>query len=117
MTSNAMLAFCAALFSAALALAAILRRRRSPASWSFFAGMLALAADSACAGMSLRVTEPAFVAQWQTIAFTAKAFLPSAWLCFSLTYSRGNYREFIAKWQFALAISFLLPLEIGRAHV
>jgi len=32
------------------------------------------------------------------------------WLCFSLTYSRGNYREFLARARPVLVAAFLLPL-------
>ncbi len=63
--------------------------------------------------MSLRATEPEVIAQWQTFAFIARSFLPSSWLCFSLTYSRGNFREFLTKWQIPLAAALLLPVGIA----
>ena len=39
--------------------------------------------------------------------------MPGFWLAFSLTYSRGNYREFLATWKFFLAAAFLVPIGIS----
>jgi putative PEP-CTERM system histidine kinase len=44
---------------------------------------------------------------------TAKSFLPMAWLGFSLTYSRGDYRESLARWRIPLAIFALLPIGLS----
>ena len=43
----------------------------------------------------------------------AKSFLPAAWLGFSLTYSRGDYRESLARWRVPLAILALLPIGLS----
>ena len=48
------------------------------------------------------------------------SFLPGFWLAFSLTYSRGNYREFLAKWRIVLVAAFLLPIGVAlgfRQHL
>ena len=41
------------------------------------------------------------------------SLLPGTWLLFSLTYARGNYREFIGRWRFALAAAFIAPLTLA----
>src|SRR5436190_13894020 len=41
------------------------------------------------------------------------AFLPSSWLLFSLTYSRGNYRQFLSRWRYLLLAFFVLPLILA----
>ena len=105
-----MLAFASALCSGVLAVVVILRERRSVASWCFFAGMLGLAVESAFVGMSLQARSLERVAYWQNLALAAKSFLPAIWLCFSLTYSRGNYREFLKRWCYILAATLLLPV-------
>jgi putative PEP-CTERM system histidine kinase len=102
-----------ALFSGALALAALLRKRRSFASWCFFAGMGTLAIESALEGMSLQASQPEKVAYWQSLVLVTRSFLPGFWLTFSLVYSRGNYREFLTTWRFFLAAAVVIPIGIS----
>jgi putative PEP-CTERM system histidine kinase len=111
-TLFALLPFAAACFSLLLAFASVLRRKPSPATWCFFAGMAVLALDSVFTGLSLRATEPEGVVYWLTRAFIAKSFVPVVWLGFSLTYSRGYYRQFLAGWKIPLAIAGLLPVVV-----
>jgi putative PEP-CTERM system histidine kinase len=114
-TSSSLLAFSTAIFSGALAAAVPLRKRRSLASWLFFAGMATLAIESFFDGMSLLTPDPDQTAHWQSFAALASSFVPGFWLAFSLTYSRGNYWEFLVKWWLFLAVTFLLP--IGTALI
>ena len=72
-----------------------------------------LAVESALGGISLQVSHPEKVAYWQSLALVTRSFLPGFWLAFSLTYSRGNYREFLATWKFFLAAAFLVPIGIS----
>ena len=90
-----------------------LRNRRSLASWCFFAGMAALAIESALGGMSLAESQTDKVAYWQSLVLVAKSFQPGFWLTFSLVYSRGNYAEFLRTWKYFLAAAFLLPVGIA----
>ena len=113
MTSDSLLAFAAAFFSGALAVAVLFRKRRSFAAWCFFAGMATLAVESALGGISLQASHPENVAYWQSLALVTKSLLPGIWLAFSLSYSRGNYREFLATWKFFLAAAFLVPIGIS----
>ena len=113
MTPNSLLAFAAAAFSGALALAALLRKRQSVANWCFIAGIAVLAIESVAEGISIESLEPGRIAYWQTIAFVTRSFVPGLWLCFSVAYSRGNYREFLCSWRFILAAAFLLPIGIS----
>ena len=120
MTSASWIAFAAAFFSGAMAVATLFRQPASLARWCFFAGMATLALESAFAGVSLQTPVPERVAHWQSLALTAMSFLPGFWLAFSLTYSRGNYREFLAKWRIVLAAAFLLPIGVAlgfRQHL
>ena len=108
-TSDSLLAYAAAFFSGAMAVVALFRKRHSVASVCFVVGMVFLALDSALTGLSIETVLPENVVYWQTLALIAKSFLPGVWLCFSLSYSRGNYGEFLRKWRFPLAVAFLLP--------
>jgi putative PEP-CTERM system histidine kinase len=38
--------------------------------------------------------------------------LPGVWLCFSLTYSRGNYREFLGRSRVLLGAALILPVAL-----
>jgi putative PEP-CTERM system histidine kinase len=110
---NALLPFLAAALSALFAVAVAVWKRSSPASWFFVAGMLLLALESVFAGFTVRAGDIGEVAFWQRWAFLAKAFVPGVWLCFSLTYSRGEHREFLRKWRVLIAASFIVPVGCG----
>ena len=73
------------------------------------------AAESALTGVSFTAVSAERVALWQTLTLLIKSLLPGTWLCFSLTYSRGNYREFLARSRLALVAMFLLPLALLTA--
>ena len=113
MTSSSLLAFSAALFSAALAVAAPFRNRHSLARWLFFAGMATLALESFFGGMSLLTPRAEDGTYWQSLVILAKSFLPGFWLAFSLTYSRGNYLEFLTRWRLFLAAAFVIPVGLA----
>jgi putative PEP-CTERM system histidine kinase len=109
-TSESTLAFIAAVLSAALAVAAILRNRRSGAAWWFAFGMLGLAADSVLAGICLSLISLEKLAFWQEWALILKAFLVAIWLGFAVTYSRGDAGESFRRWRVLIAIACLLPV-------
>ncbi|MEP6937828.1 MAG: XrtA/PEP-CTERM system histidine kinase PrsK [Chthoniobacterales bacterium] len=110
MNLQSSLAFAAATLSVLVGVAVVLRTQRSVASWSFAAGMLLLALDSICAGLSLQATAAPEIGFWQTQSLLTKAFLPFTWICFSLTYSRGNYREFLLRSRLLLVLAFVVPV-------
>ena len=87
------------------------------AGWLFFFGMGVLALESALNVAGARAEQPEDVAYWRNLAFVAKAFLPGFWICFSVTYSRGNFREWLSRWRLALVLSFLLPIGLAFAYL
>ena len=104
-----------------MAVATLFRQPASLARWCFFAGMATLALESAFAGVSLQ-TPSAREGRPLAISCSHGDVVPAAgfWLAFSLTYSRGNYREFLAKWRIVLAAAFLLPIGVAlgfRQHL
>ena len=113
MTIFSFLPFSAAIFSLILASVSLLPRKRSFARWSYFAGMALLGVSSLFAGLSLRAAQPSEVRRWLTQGLIAEAFLPAAWLGFSLTYSRGDYRDSLARWRVPLAVVALLPIGLA----
>ncbi|HVM49413.1 MAG TPA: XrtA/PEP-CTERM system histidine kinase PrsK [Candidatus Acidoferrum sp.] len=113
MTAPAALEFASALSAASLALTLVLQQRRTAARWAFAAGMLGFAAESICAGLAAGPGEVAGIARWQRLAFMTLAILPGPWLLFSVTYARGNAREFLARWQIVIAAAFLAPIALA----
>ena len=41
------------------------------------------------------------------------SFLPGTWLIFSLSFARGNYREFLTRWRVLLAAAFVGPVGLA----
>jgi hypothetical protein len=68
--------FAAGFLSLLLAVAGLLHRKRSPAAWCFFAGMVALGVESVFTGLRLRATTAASVADLLTHEFVVRSFLP-----------------------------------------
>ncbi|MEO8353441.1 MAG: XrtA/PEP-CTERM system histidine kinase PrsK [Chthoniobacteraceae bacterium] len=106
---NVWLAGAAALFAVLLALAAIIRPRRTVAGWFFAIGMLVIGGECVLQWRTLLAGTVEGIWFWATMVLVAKAFSPAAWIAFSLTYSRGNYREFLWQHRWLLAGSFVVP--------
>ena len=115
MNPHSALAYAAAASSTALALSVIFRKQRSVARWCFAAGMLVFALESVFGEMWDKALVPEDASFWETLTLVTKSILPGLWLCFSLTYSRGNPREFLIKSRYLLLAAFLLP--IGTALI
>ena len=75
--------------------------------------MTALGIDSIFTGLGLRATRLGDLIYWLTAAFIVKSVIPVIWLCFSLTYSRADYREFLTRWRIPLAVVGLLPIGLS----
>jgi putative PEP-CTERM system histidine kinase len=106
------LAYAAAAFSAALALTTVFRKQRSVSSWYFSIGMLIFALESVFGEMWRQASFPEEAAFWEIVSLVTKSGLPGIWLCFSLTYSRGNPREFLVKSRYLLLAAFTLPIAV-----
>jgi putative PEP-CTERM system histidine kinase len=113
MRNAAILAFAGAVVSAATALLAAFRERRSTPKFCFVAGMLLLSLESFFAGMAANTDSGGLaIRYWHEWEFAAKSLLPGTWLLFSLTYARGNAREFLEKWRPLIVGAFVLPVAI-----
>ena len=113
MTLLAFLPFTAAIFSLLLACISPLSKKPSLSTWWFFAGTAVFGIDSLFTGLSLGTTQLSEVLSWVKLGLVVKSFLPAAWLGFSLAYSRGDYRESLARWKIPLAIVAVLPLGLS----
>lgn len=113
MTSGDLLFSIAGLWAVALASFALWRRPRTLISSSFACGMILFATDAVLSGAAYRASSPRMVGQLELWRLMVTTFLPALWLPFSLTYSRGNHREFIRKWRLTLVAVALLPVVAG----
>jgi putative PEP-CTERM system histidine kinase len=112
MNIAALIAFIAALFSAALAFSVAWRGRRT-AHRSFATGMFALAVESLFNGLVSGSHFPEEQGFWEQCRLVTVSVLPGTWLFFSLSYGRGNYRDFLHRWRFILAAAFLVPIGLA----
>src|ERR1700744_2965936 len=110
MNAVTLLAYASALFGGALAAMVVWNERRSVVNLAFVVGFLVLAAESIFTALSLRDGGTLLgVVHWQQWRLLVTSFLPGIWLWFSLTYGRGNYREFVQRWRYALFFFFIVP--------
>ena len=108
------IAFSAALFSATLAFAVAWRGGRT-AHRSFATGMFAFSVESLFNGLAFDARYPEEQLFWEQCRLVAMSFLPGTWLFFSLSYGRGNYRDFLHRWRFILLAAFLVPVGLAIA--
>ena len=113
MTFFSLLPFAAAILALLLALASLLGKKHSLASWLFFAGMVLLSIDSLLSALSLYVTDSSDLLRRLTLGLIVNFFATVAWLGFSLTYSRRDYRESVARWSIPLVTIALLPIILA----
>lgn len=110
MTLYFTIAIAAGVLSALIGCAAWWPGRRSWVRAAFCAGMWLLALESFLNAAAFQALLPERILFWQQLRMIATSFLPGAWLFFSLTYSRGNYSQFLRKWLPALVGFAALPV-------
>ncbi len=110
MNLETLLAYLSAALAGVLALGSALRAGRAIDRWAFVAGMTGLAVERVAGGLLAGAGDAAGMYRWQLLRLTTDAFLPGVWLLFSLTFARGNAREFLRKWLYVLLLVFLVPL-------
>ncbi|HEY3913275.1 MAG TPA: GAF domain-containing protein, partial [Verrucomicrobiae bacterium] len=115
MSTAVTLAYVSAACAGIVMLIALFRGWRSMAVWFFGLGMALLAAESIFLGLSTDAALRDEATRWQIWRLAATSLLPVVWLLFSLTYARGNAREFLRRWLYPLAASFLAPALLGFA--
>jgi putative PEP-CTERM system histidine kinase len=107
------LAWAVAVLAGSLALLVACWARRGPGTWSFVMGMLLFAVGNLLFGLTLTSVSPAEMARWQAVRQMVESLLPGTWLLFSLSYSRGNYREYLHRWRYPLLAAFVLPVGLA----
>ncbi len=110
MNVSILLAYMAAFFAAALALVAVCQRQRSMSSWLLAGGFAVLSSDSLFAALAADSLQPSDVVSWSQWRLVTMALLPLLWFLFTLTYSRGNARDFLKKWRWIIGAFAAVPL-------
>ncbi|MSU62729.1 MAG: PEP-CTERM system histidine kinase PrsK [Pedosphaera sp.] len=113
MSGPGVLAILSAIGGYALALTVAVRGGHSIARWAFVGGMAQLATECVFNGLTANAILSAEMVDWQRWRLIATSFLPGVWLLFSLSYSRGNAREFLTGSRLLLAAAFLLPVGLA----
>ena len=110
MIASLVFVYSAVALSSMAALGVLLRRPWSIAKFCFAAGMLGFCAESLFGAIWLQSRSPEEALIWERCALLTRSILPAIWLAFSVTYSRGNAREYLAKAWFLLAVALVLPV-------
>ena len=100
---------CAAL-AFVLAILALVRESKSFANLAFVLGIALFGCETICIAFQFSSAQIIDLETWQTNRLMIMAALPGVWLAFSLSYSRGNYRDFLRKWKWVILAVFGIPL-------
>jgi len=106
------LAYAGASCGAAVALIAAWRGWRSVSVWFFVVGMLLLALESLFLGLATDAALVEEAERWQHGRLWAASLLPGVWMLFSLSYARGNYRDFFRQWRYVIFLALILPVAL-----
>ena len=93
MTNPAILAFAAAFFGGVMAFLVGWSERHSFARRIFVSGMALLTIESIFSGLSLNSASAEETVFFLNCSLIGMSLLPGTWLCFTLAYGRGNYRD------------------------
>jgi putative PEP-CTERM system histidine kinase len=110
MSTPTILAYVSATFAALLAVVVAITERRSFVRWFFVLGMAALAVENVLVGFSTNSLDLKETVQWETWRVVASSVSPVLLLLFSLTYARGNYREFLERWKWICVAAAVVPI-------
>src|SRR6266446_8062044 len=75
--------------------------------------MLVFALESLFGAIWREAVNPESAAFWGTLTLVTKSFVPGVWLCFSLTYSRGNARALPLRIWFLVLAALLIPIGMS----
>jgi len=102
----------AAVCALGVAFFTLAREKRSIVRLAFVAGMLSLAAESACTAMATAARTIDDLLRWHYWQTLATAFLPGCWILFSVTYARANYSLLARRSRLLIAAAFTAPLSL-----
>lgn len=113
MSTHITIVLLGAICAATLSVAAVVYRPRSVPQWSFLVAIGLLAVEGFFQLFSLDAVSMSEMLFWQRAATIPAAGLSLAWLLFSLTYARGNARQFLRQWWLVLIGLGVIPLLLA----
>ncbi len=115
MNSVANLAIGAAAVGTLVVGAHLVRGQRTLAGWTLIVGIAAIVVERVLGALAANAATFGLVEYWTRWQLVALAVLPGPWLLFSLTYARGSVGAVVARWKYAVAASFALPIGTALA--
>lgn len=109
---EAWLGFGAAIIAGVVAVASLVLPPRSLSRGAFAAGMAVLGFEAAFAALSVLTPFEQESLGWQQLRLSLVGLLPGCWILFSMTFSRGNRREFLSRWWPMVALAFGVPVVL-----
>ena len=108
------------MLSIGVAILLLFRESRSVVRDALVSGLVVLSAEILCVALSLSSLLPEHMLAWQRVRLFVAGLIPGPWILFSLTYSRGNWRDFMRRWRLAawpLALAPILVVIVGRNNL
>jgi putative PEP-CTERM system histidine kinase len=104
-----MISFISATVAFLLATFVAYKDRRSLANRSFIAGLMLLALIEVFRGLNAGEAQQEML-DWQGVRLWFFALAPGAFLIFSLSFARQEYRKYLARWKYILCAFFSVPI-------
>ncbi|MGD0237806.1 MAG: XrtA/PEP-CTERM system histidine kinase PrsK [Syntrophorhabdales bacterium] len=112
MPLNSIICYAAALLTAIIAIVVLYRDPGAFVHRTLAIGLAACALEAGMTGLGFQATSASAFMQWNRIRLITAAFLPAIWLAFSLSFGRGNYKEFLSQWKWAILAAFVIPIVL-----
>ena len=110
MPFNSIICYAAALVTSVIAIMVLYHDPRALVHRIFAIGLAACAFEAGLVGLGLDATSASEFIRWHVLQLATGSLIPAIWLVFSLTYGRGNYKEFLAQWKWAILGAFVIPI-------
>jgi len=110
MPLNSIICYAAALLTAVIAIVVLYRDPRAFVHRICAIGLAVCALEVGLIGLGFEATSASALIEWYRLRLAAGSFLPAIWLVFSLSFGRGNYKEFLSQWKWAILAAFFIPI-------
>jgi putative PEP-CTERM system histidine kinase len=112
MSFSTLICYVAALLTAVIAIVVLYRDPRAFVHRIFAVGLAVCALEAGLIGLAFDATSASAFMDWHWWQLATGSFLPAIWLVFSLSYGRGNYKEFLSQWKWAILAAFVIPIVL-----
>lgn len=110
---SSIISYAAAASAFAVALGVLLRKRWSLVHVVFTIGMVLFGLEALLIGLSSQASVSNDILKWQRYRLLVSSFLPGVWLVFSISFTRPDYQEFLARWKWGLVGVCIAPFGLA----